>query len=338
MHEFKHEELEACLAENVIGFSTLDGIEKFGKGQSNPTYKVTSGVRHFVLRAKPPGDLLKSAHAVDREFRVMSALSGSDVPVPQMFWLSDDNSPMGTQVFVMDFVEGHIHWNPNLKDLQPSPREKIYDQMNATLASLHDVDVNKVGLADYGKSGNYFQRQTDRWTKQYRASETDKIADADWMIDWLNDNMVEDDGAVSIVHGDYRLDNMIFDASGNLQALLDWELSTLGHPMADLSYQVAFWRLPNQGKFKGLGGIDRAALRLPSDEDYIAKYCERRGISKPKDWNFYMAFSMFRFMAIIQGVLKRGLDGSASNPLGLDFMKASVQYLAYDAKKIAQGC
>ena len=338
MHEFKHEELEACLAQNVAEFTTLDGIEKFGKGQSNPTYKVTSGDRQFVLRAKPPGDLLKSAHAVDREFRVMSALSDSNVPVPKMFWLSDDGSPMGTQFFVMDFVAGDIHWNPSLKDLEPGPRAKIYDQMNSTLAALHDVDVNKVELSDYGKSGNYFQRQTDRWTKQYRASETDKIADADWMIDWLNDNMVEDDGAVSIVHGDYRLDNMIFDASGHMQALLDWELSTLGHPMADLSYQVAFWRLPNQGKFKGLGGVDRAALDLPSDEDYIAAYCDRRGISEPKDWKFYMAFSTFRFMAIIQGVLKRGLDGSASNPLGLDFMKASVQYLAYDAKKIAQGC
>lgn len=337
MHTYDAAELQRYLAEHVPGFTTLDAMEKFKGGQSNPTYALKSQDRAFVLRAKPPGDLLPSAHQVDREFRVMSALANTGVPVPNMYHLSADETPLGTMFFVMEHVQGHVHWDPALPDLDPRDRTAIYNQMNATLAALHSVDVEQAGLADFGHPGNYFERQVGRWSKQYRAAETDPVPDADWVMDWLADNMVADDGQVSIVHGDYRIDNMFFSAEHEMRALLDWELSTLGHPMADLAYQCMVWRLPNAGKFKGLAGIKRAEHGLPSDHDYIAAYCDRRGITHPAHWDFYLAFATFRFLAILQGVLRRGLDGNASNPLGADFMKAAVMHLASEAKRIAQG-
>lgn len=336
MHEYDRGELEAYLQAHVEGFGTLDAIEKFGDGQSNPTYKVTSGGRSFVLRAKPPGKLLKSAHAVDREYRVMKALGGTDVPVPRMYHLSGDETPLGTQFLVMEFKTGRIFWDPALPDLTSAQRARVYDQMNLTLARLHSVDVDAVGLSDYGKPGSYFERQLARWSQQYKASETDPLPDADWLIGWLGDNMVPDDGASSIVHGDYRIDNMMFDPDRlEVIALLDWELSTLGHPLADLAYQCMHWRLPHQGHFRGLGGVDRKAIGLPSEDDYVAAYCTRRGIDRPENWNFYVVFSFFRLLAILQGVMKRALDGNASNPRDLGQMRHVIEVMAREARALA---
>ncbi|MFY9211556.1 MAG: phosphotransferase family protein [Aestuariivita sp.] len=338
MHKYNHGELETHLQTHVEGFGTLDAIDKFGDGQSNPTYKLTSGTRSFVLRAKPPGKLLKSAHAVDREFRVMNALGATDVPVPHMYHLSGEETPLGTQFVVMEMMEGRIFWDPALPEMSNEQRSAIYDQMNLTLARLHSVDPVAVGLEDYGKPGNYFARQLGRWSGQYKASETEPLPDADWLIDWLEKNMVEDDGAVSIVHGDYRIDNMMFAPDRpEVIALLDWELSTLGHPLADLAYQCMHWRLPHEGSFRGLGGVDRAAHGLPSEAEYVALYCQRRGINPPENWTFYLVFSFFRLLAILQGVLKRGLDGNASNPRDLGQMRAVIEVMATEARALAEG-
>ena len=334
MHSYNHAELEAYLRAHIEGFGRLDAMEKFTGGQSNPTYRLRSGSQSYVLRAKPPGKLLPSAHAVDREFRVMSALS-QHVPVPEMLHLSGDASPIGTQFFVMTLVEGEIHWDPAMPESVPERRKAVYDAMNATLAGLHALDPAELGLGDFGRPGNYFERQLGRWVKQYRAAETEPRADVDWVIDWLTANMVPDDGQVAIVHGDYRIDNIIFDDHARPQALLDWELSTLGHPLADLAYQVMIWQLPNAGKFKGLSGIDRSAAGLPSDKSYLEAYCERRATEVPENWNFYLTFTCFRFLAIIQGVLKRGLEGNASNPAGLSVMEDMVDLLAEQAKSFA---
>ena len=315
MHSFDHDELQSYLAAHVPGFTTLDAIDKFSDGQSNPTYKLTSGERRFVLRAKPPGKLLKSAHQVDREFRVMKALGPTDVPVPRMLHLSGDTSPMGTQFFVMEMVEGRIFWDPALPDLDTAARGRIYDSMNAALAALHSVDPETVGLGDFGKPGNYFERQVGRWSGQYRDAQTDPLPDADWVIDWLAANMVADDGASAIVHGDFRIDNMIFHpAEERVIALLDWELSTLGHPLADLAYQCMGMRMPQRGaKMAGLQGVDRKALGIPTEKEYVDQYCQRRGIDRIDNWEFYLAFSFFRLAAICQGVAKRAVDGNASS-------------------------
>jgi aminoglycoside phosphotransferase (APT) family kinase protein len=306
--------LEAYLDAHVAGFRGPLALRKFDTGQSNPTYAVEAASGRYVLRRKPPGQLLKSAHAVDREYRVMQALAGTDVPVPRVRALCEDESVIGTAFFVMDHVEGRILWDPALPDLGAPERAAIYDEMNRVLAALHGVDPAAVGLADYGKPGNYFARQLARWTSQYRASETETIAEMDRLIDWLAAHQPADDGCVSIVHGDYRIDNMIFAADApKILAVLDWELSTLGHPFADLAYQCMQWRLPNAGH-RGLLGIDRAAYGIPSEEAYVARYCARRGLSHIDDWTFCLAFSFFRLGAILQGVYKRALDGNASNP------------------------
>ncbi|MGC1496812.1 MAG: phosphotransferase family protein [Sulfitobacter sp.] len=336
MHSYDHGELQKYLAEHVPGFGALDAVEKFSDGQSNPTYKVTSGAQQYVLRAKPPGTLLKSAHAVDREYRVMQALADTDVAVPKVLHLSGSDSPMGTQFFVMEMVQGRIFWDPALPELDVAMRGRVYDAMNATLAALHSVDPVAVGLGDYGRPGNYFERQVTRWSGQYRDAETDALPDANWVMDWLAANMVADDGAQSIVHGDYRIDNMIFAPKGEtVAALLDWELSTLGHPLADLAYQCMHWRLPHAGHFRGLAGVDRAAIGLPSETEYIDLYCHRRQIARPDNWNFYVVFSYFRLLAILQGVLKRGLDGNASNPKDSDMLRQVIALMAKDARTLA---
>lgn len=313
----------------VPGFCKLEAIEKFNTGQSNPTYLVLAASGRYVLRAKPPGALLKSAHQVDREFRVMKALKETSVPVPAMLALSQGENALGRTYFVMEHLEGRIFWDPALPGSAPVERAAIYDAMNATLAALHSIDPTAIGLSDYGKPGNYFIRQLGRWSEQYRASETGRIPDMDTLISWLERHLPPDDGASALVHGDYRIDNIMFaEDRPEILAVLDWELSTLGHPLADLAYQCMQWRLPYESAFRGLGGLDRATLGLPSEEAYVEAYCQRRGLGGVDHWPFCLAFSFFRLAAILQGVMKRALDGNASNPERARQMGDAVPLLA----------
>jgi aminoglycoside phosphotransferase (APT) family kinase protein len=325
-----HAALAPYLDAHVAGFQGLQTIEKFKSGQSNPTYLLSAKSGKYVLRAKPPGQLLKSAHQVDREFRVMAALKGAGVPVPEVLHLSNEASPIGRMFYVMDFVDGRIFWDPALPEISSNEeRAAIYDAMNAALAALHGVDLKQAGLADFGRPGSYFGRQLSRWTGQYRASETGTVADMDRLIEWLEHELPPDDGLVSLVHGDYRMDNMIFASErAEILAILDWELSTIGHPFADLSYQCMQWRLPYESGFRGLGGVDRKSLGLPSESAYVEAYCRRRGIDRIENWMFYLAFSFFRLAAICQGVYKRSLDGNASNPEKARTYRDAVALLA----------
>jgi aminoglycoside phosphotransferase (APT) family kinase protein len=313
--ELNISDLQNYLSGKIPGFSGQLSAEKFPGGQSNPTFKLTAGDQHYVLRRKPEGELLKSAHAVDREFRVISALQDTDVPVPRTYALCEDDSVIGSMFYVMEYMEGRILWDPSLPEIASNEeRGAIYDAMNKTMAALHNVNVDAVGLADYGRPGNYFERQLGRWSKQYRASETEHMPAMETLMEWLAANMPADDGAISLVHGDYRLDNMMFHPSKpEVIALLDWELSTLGHPLADLANQCMAWMLPGDGSIKGLAGQDRAALGIPTDEQYIAKYCERTGRDGINNWNFYLVFSLFRLAAILQGIKKRAQIGTASS-------------------------
>jgi aminoglycoside phosphotransferase (APT) family kinase protein len=312
---FDTERLDAWAAAHVEGFVGPSTAKKFDTGQSNPTYLIETPAQRYVLRRKPPGRLLKSAHAVDREFRVLRALESSDVPAPRALALCEDESVIGSMFYMMEHVDGRIFWDPALPGLSREERGAIYDAMNAGLVALHGVDVVAAGLADFGRPGSYFARQLQRWTEQYRASETATIIDMDRLIDWLGAHVPADDGRMSLVHGDWRIDNMIFDRSSpRLLAVLDWELSTLGHPFADLAYQCMQWRFANAGDFRGLGGVDARALGIPDETSYVATYCRRMGLDGVPDWTFLLAFSFFRIAAIAQGVYKRSLDGNASNP------------------------
>ena len=308
--------LLSWLQENIEGFEGPARLDKFKGGQSNPTFKLTARSGTYVLRRQPPGKLLKSAHAVDREFRVMRALDGSDVPVPRTYALCEDCSIIGSMFYVMEFAQGRIFWNAALPELDsPEQRTAVYDDMNRVLSAMHNVDLAAVGLEDYGKPGNYFARQLARWTSQYRASELREIPAMEDLIAWLDQNLPADDGRVALVHGDYRLDNLVFHPTApRIIAVLDWELSTLGHPFADIAYQCMQLRMPaDQAATPGLAGLDRASLGIPSESDYVARYCRRTGISGIDNWTFYLAFSFFRLAAIIQGVAKRAVDGNASN-------------------------
>jgi aminoglycoside phosphotransferase (APT) family kinase protein len=305
----------AYLKSNLDGFEGPIEAEKFAGGQSNPTFLLKTPSRNFVLRRKPPGKLLKSAHAVDREYRVQKALAGSQVPVSKMHLLCEDDSIIGSSFYIMDQVKGRNFNTPTLDDLTNSDRGAAIGDMNRVLAALHGVDIDSVGLANYGPPGHYIERQIGRWSKQYRASETETIPAMDRLMDALTEQMPADDGQRTLVHGDYRIDNMIFDAVGtDCVAVLDWELSTIGHPYADLASVIMQWQLPAGSEGRGLMGVDRAALGLPSDEDFIAQYCERRGMNGIDNFGYYVGFCFFRMAAIIQGVLKRALDGNASNP------------------------
>ena len=323
--------LSAYLETAIDGFSGLQQLVKFQSGQSNPTYRMDAESGTYVLRAKPPGKLLKSAHQVDREFRVMKALAGTGVAVPQMLHFSPEaESPIGRAFFVMEHIKGRSFWNPALPEIDdPAERAAVFDAMNATLAAIHSIDLDASGLADFGRPGNYFARQLSRWSDQWRQSKIDDIPDMDRLIGWLEDNLPIDDGINTLVHGDYRIDNLIFAPDKpEILAVIDWELSTIGHPLADLAYQCMQWRLPNLGSFKGLGDIDRAERGIPTEAQYVAAYCERRGLEEIEDWTFHLAFSFFRLAAILQGVFKRYADGNASNPEKAEVYGRNVPVLA----------
>jgi len=312
--------LGSYLEAHVEGFNRLIDAKKFSDGQSNPTYLISADSGQYVLRKQPSGTLLKSAHAVDREFRVIQALQNTEVPVPRALHLCQDRGVIDGMFFVMSYEAGRIFWDPTLPQLKKPDRTAIYHEMNRVIAALHDVDLEKIGLQDYGKPGNYFQRQVGRWSRQYRASETDPIVAMDQLIEWLPLNMPADDGKVSLIHGDYRIDNIIFDNDrAQAKAIIDWELSTLGHPYSDLAYQCMQWRLDRDAVIPGFGESDRLSLGIPSEQAYVAQYCDRRGISDIPHWNFYLVFSFFRFAAILQGVLKRAIDGNASSRKALDY-------------------
>ena len=305
----------AYLTQHLDRFEGPIEATKFTVGQSNPTFLLKTPAKNYVLRRKPPGQLLKSAHAVDREYRVQSALADTDVPVARMHLLCEDDSVIGSMFYVMDHVPGRNFREPTMEGEDNATRAAVIDDMNRVLAALHDVDIDAMGLSDYGPEGHYLERQVGRWSKQYKASETTEIADMNRLMDALVANMPPDDGQRTLVHGDYRIDNMIFDADAPVcRAVLDWELSTLGHPYADLASVIMQWQLPAGAEGRGLMGIDRAAMGLPSDEAFIAAYCERRGLPGVDHFDIYLGFSFFRMAAIIQGVLKRALDGNASNP------------------------
>jgi len=312
--------LTSYLLPRVPEIDELLSAEKFSDGQSNPTYLLTTATGEYVLRRQPTGELLKSAHAVDREFRVIKALQGSEVPVARAIHLCQDRDVIGSLFYIMSYQRGRIFWDPTLPELSNSQRRDIYTEMNRVLAALHDIDVEAVGLSDFGRPGSYFERQISRWSGQYRASEIEPIAAMDKLIEWLPQNMPLDDGKVSLIHGDYRIDNIIFDSSSTeARALLDWELSTLGHPYADLAYQCMQWRMDGDCVIPGLGDIERNSLGIPSEADYVALYCQRRGLESIPDWNFYLVFGFFRFAAILQGVLKRALEGTASSEKAFDY-------------------
>ena len=321
--------VDAYLANHLDGYRGPLEANKFAVGQSNPTFELRTPDKSFVLRRKPPGVLLKSAHAVDREFRVQSALADSKVPVPKMYLLCEDDDIIGSAFYVMEHLQGRTFLEPTMKGESNETRTAILDEMNRVLAELHMVDIDAVGLSDYGPTGNYFERQIARWTKQYRASETNKIADMDALISALEASIPKDDGQRTLVHGDYRIDNLMFERDGSrCIGVLDWELSTIGHPYADLAAVIMQWQMPPGREGRGLAGIDRDSLGLPSDQAFIARYCERRGISGIENFGFYLAFNFFRMAGILQGVYKRALDGNASDPARAQAFGAYVPVFA----------
>jgi aminoglycoside phosphotransferase (APT) family kinase protein len=321
-HRFDATALESYLSQHLSGFRGPLRVEQFKGGQSNPTYKVVTANTAYVMRTKPgpASRLLPSAHAIEREYRVMSALAGTDVPVARMHLLCEDEAVIGRAFYIMSFVEGRVLWDQALPALSPTERAATYDEMNRVIAALHRVDVGAVGLADYGKPGNFFSRQIGRWTRQYQASVTEIIPEMDELIAWLPENMPAsalDESQVAIVHGDFRLDNLIFHPTEpRVIAVLDWELSTLGHPLGDFSYHCMAWHIP-PGVFRGIGGLDLAELGIPAESEYIRRYCQRTGRSDPNalfaDWNFYLAYNLFRLAGITQGIAKRVVDGTAAS-------------------------
>ncbi|OGB28376.1 MAG: aminoglycoside phosphotransferase [Burkholderiales bacterium RIFCSPLOWO2_12_FULL_61_40] len=343
-HAFDLYALTAWLEKNLEGFIGPLGVEMFKGGQSNPTYKLTTPTKSYVMRAKPGpvAKLLPSAHAVEREFAVMQGLQGTDVPVPRMYCLCEDESVIGRAFYVMEFMQGRVLWDQSLPGMDRAQRGAIYNEMNRVIAALHTVKFADRGLASYGKSGNYFERQIGRWTKQYTASITTPIPEMDQLMEWLPQNipnMARDNSMVSIVHGDYRLDNLMFHATEpKVIAVLDWELSTLGHPLADFSYHCMAWHIP-PGSFRGIKGLDFADLGIPAEDEYIRLYCERTGLAQPEqlkaDWNFYMAYNMFRIAAILQGIGKRVEAGTASSAQAVS-SAAGARPLAHMAWKFAQ--
>lgn len=331
-HVFDTAALSAYLESHLPGFKGPLRVEMFKGGQSNPTYKLSTPERAYVMRAKPGpvAKLLPSAHAVEREFKVMTGLQGTDVPVAKMYCLCEDESVIGRAFYIMEFVEGRVLWDQSLPDMSNNQRQGIYTEMNRVIAALHKVKFAERGLADYGKPGNYFERQLGRWSRQYVASITTPIPEMDALMKWLPENIpasARDASMVSIVHGDFRMDNLMFHPTEpRVLAVLDWELSTLGHPLADFSYHCMAWHIP-PGAFRGIGGLDIASLGIPDEVDYIRQYCERTGFSSPDqlaaDWNFYLAYNLFRLAAILQGIAKRVEAGTAASAQAVNSAKGA---------------
>ena len=318
-HAFDTVRLAAWMQANIEGFSGPIELRQFAGGQSNPTFLVQSSDHRYVLRRKPPGKLLPSAHAVDREYRVIVALANTDVPVAKAYALCEDPAVIGAAFYVMDYVEGRLFWNAALPEVAPHERRAIYEEMTRVIAALHSVDYAAVGLGDYGKAGRYIERQVARWTQQYRASETETIDAVERLIEWLPKHIPPDE-ETGIVHGDFRLDNTIFHPrEPRILAVLDWELSTLGHPLVDLAYLCMRYHLSAE-QFRGLAGLDWAALQIPSEAECVADYCRRRGRAPvaPREWTYYLAFNMFRLTGILQGVLARAIQGNASSATALE--------------------
>jgi aminoglycoside phosphotransferase (APT) family kinase protein len=313
--KFDPEPLQAFMLSHVEGFQGPLTVRQFRGGQSNPTYLLASPSGKYVMRRKPPGKLLKSAHAVDREYRVISALYAADFPVPRPYVLCEDEEIVGTMFFIMEFVEGRIFWELDLPDSDPGERRAIYEHANQTIADLHNFNYEKIGLSDFGKPGNYFARQISRWSKQYAASETSEIAAMNKLMVWLPGNIPLDESA-TVVHGDYRLDNMIIHpAEPRIIAVLDWELSTIGHPLGDFTYHLMAWQMPEIGiGSTGLQGKNLEALGIPSEEDYVASYCAKTGRDDGiANRDFYSVYNFFRIAAILQGIAGRVRDGTAAS-------------------------
>ena len=306
--------LKAWMRENVDGFAGPMRVEQFKGGQSNPTYKLVTADRSYVLRRKPPGHALKGAHAVDREAKVLTGLAKANFPVARVHGLCTDEDVIGSIFYVMDMVEGRIFWDATVPGISNAERAAIFDAMNETIARLHMVDYEAVGLGDYGRPGNYFARQIARWSRQYHEdADARRDANMDRLIDWLNANTPGDDDATSVIHGDFRIDNMIFHPTKpRVLAVLDWELSTLGHPGADFAYHAMMYRMPPH-IVAGLAGADIAALGIPTEEDYLAAYCARTGRDGMPGYGFYMAFNFFRLAAIFHGIKGRMIRGNASS-------------------------
>lgn len=308
--------LNEWFKQHAPGFQGPISVRQFNGGQSNPTYRIDTGDKSYVLRRKPGGALLKGAHAVEREHKVISALHAAGFPVPAPIALCEDAAVIGTPFYVMEMVEGRIFWNPALPDLTPEQRAGCFDALNATIARLHSLDIEAIGLSDYGRSGNFFARQIQRWSRQYQEDDlAGRNPNMDRLIAWLPENMPEDDGAASVVHGDFRADNLIFAPdSAQVLAVLDWELSTLGHPMGDFTYHLMMYRLPPE-IIGGFAGADLKTLGIPSEADYLAAYCDRmnRALPTEQDLRFYMAFNMFRLAAIFHGIKGRIARGTAAS-------------------------
>ncbi len=311
--------LSDYMHKHVDGFTGDLQIEQFKGGQSNPTFMLTAGSQRYVLRTKPAPatKLLPSAHAIEREFRVMDALSKAGFPAARQYALCEDEDVIGRAFYIMEFMDGRVLWDQSMPNMSNTERAAHYDEMNRVIAQLHSIDYKAIGLETYGKPGNYFGRQIDRWTRQYKASETEHIPAMEHLIEWLPQHIPAGE-QTTIVHGDYRLDNMIFHPTEpRILAVLDWELSTLGHPLADFSYHCMSWHIV-PGLFRGIAGLDLKSLGIPTEEDYLAKYSERTGIAIHKeDFRFYLAYNMFRMAGILQGIMKRYQDGTAASEQAL---------------------
>ena len=325
------------LERNVKNFQDLKGYEKFSIGQSNPTFLLKAESGNYVLRRKPPGTLLKSAHAIDREYRVQNALYKTDVPVAKMLHYCDDTSVLGVEFYVMEWIDGVVYEDPSLPKVNKPMRQLIFREINQGLASLHNVNIDQVSLSDYGAAGNYYERQISRWSKQYISSETEKIPEMDIMMKELPSKIPQNDNQTTLVHGDFRLDNMIFHKKEpKLLAIIDWEISTTGHPIADLASLIMQWELPAGKISRGLKGVDRKNEGIPNDEEFINQYCKFRKINKIKNFNFYLAFCFFRMAAVIQGVKKRAIEGIAANPNRSNQETLSVIKLAKRAYELME--